>query len=202
MSDVRAVMHVATLPETGKDGRAPIWWGTTGIVVIEGFVFAVLIAAYFYLRKNVADFPPGRTPAPDLLLPTVNVAIFLTSLWPARMIHRCANSHDRAGIIGWSWVLTAFALATIGLRVFEFEALNTRWDSDAYGSTIWALVFTHALHLVTTTGETIVLAVLHTTGPVEKKHYEDRAADALYWYYVVASWVLIYAVVFLGPFWV
>lgn len=202
MTDVRAVLHVDGLDDTGPHTHTPIWWGTLGIVVIEAFVFAVLIAAYFYLRKNVHDFPPGRTPLPDLVLPTVNVVIMLVSLWPAKMMQRFADKHDREAIIAWSLVLTAFSLVIVGLRVFEFEALNTRWDSDAYSSTIWALVFVHTLHLLTTTGETIVLAVLHMRGPVEKKHYSDVAADSLYWYYIVASWVVIYAVIFLAPRWI
>ena len=43
--------------------------------------------------------------------------------------------------------------------------------------------------------------VLLVAGTVEDKHYVDCASNAVYWYFVVAAWVPLYALVFLGPRW-
>ena len=73
------------------------------------------------------------------------------------------------------------------------------WDSDAYGSVVWLLLGLHTTHLITDTVDTAVLAVLFFTGPFEGKRFVDVSENALYWYFVVVSWLPIYAVIYLAP---
>ncbi|HZA94736.1 MAG TPA: cytochrome C oxidase subunit III, partial [Burkholderiaceae bacterium] len=47
--------------------------------------------------------------------------------------------------------------------------------------------------------DTAVLAVLMHTGPIEGKRYVDVSENSLYWYFVVFSWLPIYAVIYLAP---
>jgi cytochrome c oxidase subunit III len=44
-----------------------------------------------------------------------------------------------------------------------------------------------------------VLDVLFFTGPLEGRRYVDVSENARYWYFVVLSWLPIYAVVYLAP---
>jgi cytochrome c oxidase subunit 3 len=101
----------------------------------------------------------------------------------------------RAGGCSPAWL---FALAFLIVRIFEFGALNTRWDSNAYGSVVWMLLALHTTHLVTDTIDTSVLAVLLFTGPLEGKRFVDVNENAMYWYFVVGSWLPIYAVIYWG----
>jgi hypothetical protein len=57
----------------------------------------------------------------------------------------------------------------------------------------------HTTHLVTDTWDTAVLDALFFPGPLEGKRYVDVSENALYWYFVVLSWLPIYAVVYLAP---
>jgi heme/copper-type cytochrome/quinol oxidase subunit 3 len=41
--------------------------------------------------------------------------------------------------------------------------------------------------------------VLVFTGPLEGKRYSDVSENALYWYFVVFSWLPIYAVLYWAP---
>ena len=43
----------------------------------------------------------------------------------------------------------AFGLVLIAVRGFEFAALNVQWDTNAYGSIVWALLALHTTHIVT-----------------------------------------------------
>jgi heme/copper-type cytochrome/quinol oxidase subunit 3 len=36
-------------------------------------------------------------------------------------------------------------------------------------------------------------------GPVEEKHYTDATVMAVYWYFIVISWIALYAIVFVAP---
>ena len=56
-----------------------------------------------------------------------------------------------------------------------------------------------ALHRADFAAAWYVRALLMLRGPVERKHFVDTSVNAVYWYFVVGSWVVLYAVVFLSP---
>ena len=47
--------------------------------------------------------------------------------------------------------------------------------------------------------DTVVLAVLMFTGPIEGRRFVDVSENAMYWNFVVAAWLPIYAVIYLAP---
>ena len=192
------VLDVAELQTVVFSDRSLMWWGTVGLMAIEGTVFALGIVAYFYLRSHVEHWPMS-TPPPALLWGTVNTAILVASMWPNHLAKRAAERLDRRGVQVWLTVCLAFSVAFLAVRGFELSALNVRWDSDAYGSIVWLLMALHTTHLVTDTWDTTVLDVLFFTGPLEGKRYVDVSENAVYWYFVIFSWLPIYAVVYLAP---
>jgi hypothetical protein len=86
----------------------------------------------------------------------------------------------------WLVVSCCSAAAFCVVRGFEFAALNVRWDSNAYGSVVWLLLGLHTTHIVTDLIDSIVLAVLFFTGPLDGKRYVDVSENSFYWYFVVA----------------
>jgi len=175
-----------------------MWWGTAGLMAIEGTVFALAIVMYFYLRSH-SDTWPMSTPPPGLLWGTLNTAILAISAWPNQLAKRAAERLDRRGVQIWLTICLALGVLFLIVRAFEFTALNVRWDSDAYGSIVWMLLALHTTHLVTDTWDTAVLDVLFFTGPLEGKRYVDVNENAIYWDFVVLSWLPIYAVIYLAP---
>ncbi|MBW8899682.1 MAG: cytochrome c oxidase subunit 3 [Massilia sp.] len=192
-----AALDVSPLPTFAFGARSPMWWGTMGLVAIESTVFALTIMAYFYLRSHASVWPMSRFP-PDLLWGNVNTAILLASLWPNQKAKQAAERLDIHGVRLWMTVCMVFSLAFLAVRAFEFGALNTRWDSDAYGSVVWMLLGLHTTHLVTDAYDSLVLTVLMFKGPIEGKRFVDVSENAGYWYFVVLSWLPIYAVIYWG----
>ena len=191
-------LDVRQLPSFDFGVRSLMWWGTAGLMAIESTVFALAIVIYFYLRSHVERWPL-TTPPPELLWGTLNTVVLLVSAWPNHLAKRAAERLDRHGVQVWLSVCLGFGFAFLVLRGFELGALNVRWDTDAYGSIVWLLMALHTTHLVTDTWDTTVLDVLFFTGPLEGKRYVDVSENALYWYFVIASWLPIYAVVYLAP---
>jgi len=191
-------IDVRELPSFGFSHRSLMWWGTAGLMAIESTVFALAIVMYFYLRSHSETWPMS-TPPPELLWGTLNTAILVVSAWPNQLAKRAAAKLDRRGV--QIWLTTCLALGALFLivRAFEFTALNVRWDSDAYGSIVWLLLALHTTHLVTDAWDTTVLDVLFFTGPLEGKRYVDVNENAIYWDFVVLSWLPIYAVIYLAP---
>jgi len=189
-------INVARLPTYVYGSRSMMWWGTMGLMLIEGTVFAITVVVYFYLRSHSSTWPVNR--APELFWGGLNTAIMLGSLLPNWLAKRAAEREDKQGARRWLVACLLVALAFLAVRVFEFGALNTRWDSNAYGSVVWMLLALHTTHLVTDTIDTTVLTVLMYTGPLEGKRFVDVSENAMYWYFVVGSWLPIYAVIYWG----
>jgi heme/copper-type cytochrome/quinol oxidase subunit 3 len=189
-------IDVARLPTYVYGSHSMMWWGTMGLMLIEGTVFAITVVVYFYLRSHSQTWPVNR--APELFWGGLNTLILLASLVPNQLAKRAAEREDRHRARWWLVACLLFALAFLTVRVFEFGALNTRWDSNAYGSVVWMLLALHTTHLVTDTIDTAVLAVLMFTGPLEGKRFVDVSENAMYWYFVVGSWLPIYAVIYWG----
>jgi heme/copper-type cytochrome/quinol oxidase subunit 3 len=191
------VLDISTLPTFAFGQRSPMWWGTMGLMAIESTVFALTIMSYFYLRSHSTAWPMSHM-APDLLWGTLNTGVMLASAIPNHFAKQAAEKLDLHKVRLWLVVCMLFSLVFLGVRVIEFTALNTRWDTDAYGSVVWMLMGLHTTHLITDAYDSGVLTVLTFTGPMEGKRYVDVSENAAYWYFVVLSWLPIYAVVYFG----
>ena len=192
-------LDVSQLPSFGFSHRSLMWWGTLGVMAIEGSVFALVIMSYFYLRTNAADDWPLGVPVPGLVWGTLNVILLLLSGIPNHLAKKSAERYDLAGTRFWLVVCVAFAVAFVVVRCLEFTQLHCRWDSNAYGSVVWGLLGLHTLHLITDLYDTGVLTALFFAGPFESKRFVDVSENGVYWYFVVLSWLPIYAVIYWAP---
>jgi len=198
MSESRT-LDVGSLPPGAFGSRSLMWWGTMGIVLIEGTVFALAIAAYFYFRTRMAAWPPDGVAAPDLLWGTVNTLVLLASLIPNELAKRAGEQVDLRRVRVWMAVCLVFGAAFNAVRVYEFRHLNVMWDHDAYGSVVWVLLGLHTTHIITDFLDTAVLTALMFVGPLEEKRFIDVEENAAYWYFVVLAWLPIYGVIYWAP---
>ena len=169
--------------------------------MIEGFVLVLAVFAYLYLRHGSATWPPLHTPLPSLGIPTLNLVLMAVSIAPAWWAARSARRQDRfqtaAGLMSHALIGTAIII----LRYYECRALNVRWDTNAYGSITWAILFAHGYTALFDVFDTIGLAVLCLRLEPEEKHYVDVTENSFFWYFVVATWIPLYLLVFIGPRW-
>ena len=194
----RDAIDVSALPDYAFHHRGIIWWGTMGIIAIEGTMFAMLIVAYLYLKGRSPHWPPGQFP-PDLLWGTLNTVVLLASGVPNQLAKSAAERLDLRKVRLWMAVALVFALAFNVIRILEFRALNVWWDENAYGSIVWALMGFHTFHIVTDFADSSVLLLLFFRGPLSESHFVDVSDNSMYWYFVILSWLPIYAVIYLAP---
>jgi cytochrome c oxidase subunit 3 len=194
----RPVEDVSALPTSGFGSVSPIWWGTLGFIALEGTGFALAAGAYLYLRQVNPQWPLAA-PSPNALPGTVMLVVLLLSIWPNLMTDRAARAQALRPTQFWIVVMSVIGLLTIAIRAWEFTQLNVRWDDNAYGSITWFILGLHATHLITDLGDTIVLAALMFTRHVNPKRFSDVSDNAFYWYFVIASWVPLYALLYGVP---
>jgi cytochrome c oxidase subunit III len=190
-------LDVAGLPSYGFGTRSLMWWGTAGMSTIEGVGFALMIIVYFDLKSRSAVWP-NEGSAPDLLWGTLNLGLALLSAVPTIFADKAANDHDVHKVRVWMIVFLIIGLALLGVRWLEFHALNVRWDASAYGSAVWVLFGLHTFNLLTNYIDSIVVAAVVFNDPVDGKRLVDVAENAGYWWFIVLSWIPIYAVVYWG----
>ena len=131
---------------------------------------------------------------------TALTLILIASVVPNYFISKWAAERDlrkvRLGIV----VMSLLGIAPLIPRAFEFSALNISWDSNAYGSILWTMLGLHTTHIVTDVADTIVLAVLmftrHATSP---RRFGDVQDNALYWNFVVLTWLPLYICIYWIP---
>ena len=194
----RRTLDVSHLAPSAFGHRSILWWGTMGIVLIEGTMFALSIGAYFYLRSRADTWPPNLPP-PDLQWGTINTVILLASAIPNELAKRAAERIDLAGVRLWLVACIVFGVAFNAIRGLEFATLNCLWNTNAYGSIVWFLLGMHTIHISTDVIDTGVLTVLMFTGPIEEKRFVDVSENAMYWYFVVLVWLPVYGVIYWAP---
>jgi heme/copper-type cytochrome/quinol oxidase subunit 3 len=195
----RVTTDLSHLPMHGMGSASLTWWGTLGFMLIEGSGFALVLAVYLYLASIAPEWPLGAPP-PDLLPGTIVTLVLVLSLIPNFLISRWARQEDlgkvRIGLI----VMAVLGFVPLVPRAFEFSALNVLWDSNAYGSVTWFLLGLHTTHLVTDLADTLVLlAVMFSRHAHNRRRFGDVQDNAMYWNFVVLTWLPIYACLYGVP---
>jgi cytochrome c oxidase subunit III len=191
-------LDVSPLPTFAFGHRSTMWWGVIGMIVIEGTMFAIMCATYLYLRWRVPEWPPGLAP-PDLLWGTLQTALMLVSLVPNQLAKWAAQKLDLERVRLWLVVCSVLGVVLIAVRVMEFTTLNAWWDTNAYGSAVWVVLGFHTGHLATDLTDTMVLTALMFKGPLEGRRFVDVTENSMYWYFIVASWLPLYALIYIAP---
>lgn len=200
MIESPAYLDVSRLGRHAFGSRSLMWWGTAAFMVIEGVMFAMLVAVYAYLMGVEREWPPLPYAPPPLFWANVNVAIMLASLVPNHFVKLAVEALDVRRTRRWMLADDAFGIAFLVVRGLEMAAMNVRWDSNAYGSIVWLVLGFHTFHMLTDEAETWVLTWEMWRKPSARRMV-DVSEDTLYWEFVVLSWLPLYLLVYWVPRW-
>lgn len=196
----RAIGDLSHLPASGFRQHGLWFWAGAGFMLIEGTAFVLAAAAYVLLMNEADQWPLASAP-PNLFWGTAAAAVFVASLVPNFLVSHSARKRDVRATQRWALVMSALGVSLVVLRTVELGHLNTRWDQDAYGSIVWALVILHTAHLVTDVLDTLFLTVFLFTHPVDNERFSDTDDNAGYWTFIALSWVAYYVIVYWAPRW-
>ncbi len=181
--------------------RSTSWWGMVVVILNEAIVFASLLASYFYLRFNSVLWPPQGVARPELTLSTINTVILITSSvvlqWGVRGIARGDVARLRVGL-ALAFILGAVFLS---IQIYEYTQLKFLPQDHAYGSLFWGITGLHAAHVLFGLLMNAYIQVRAAAGhfAADRRQAVDNAA--LSWHFVDVVWLLIFASLFLSPYW-
>jgi cytochrome c oxidase subunit 3 len=202
MTSPARVLDVSDLPEICPDSRALVWWGNTAMLVIEGTMFALLIASYLYLKTANLDWPPASVQLPPIFWATVNMFVLIVSGILEIFEERAAISENLRAVRIFHALSIINAIVFLAIQTKCVSLLGFKWSDHAYGSIVWTIIGMHTFHMLAATGETAVLLVYESTKPVTKKTYLDMRCTSQYWYFVVLAWIPFYFIIYVAPYFV
>ena len=178
-----------------RPGRGRV--GMFGLIAAEAAIFTIFVVAYlFYVGKSLTG------PLPKDVL---SVPIFYTIclLFSSLTIHLAAKSLRRGSVRGFGilWFATIalgaaflYGTATEWHRLIYQEGLTI--STNLFGTTYYSLVGLHGFHVVVgLVGLSIVMALM-LLGNVRSDHADRVEVLSLYWHFVDAVWVVVFAVVY------
>ena len=138
---------------------------------------------------------------PDPTFGTLNTLLLIVSCVPNQLTRRAAERFDLGAVRRWLIICAIAGILFIVIRMFEFTTLGVRWHTNAYGSIVYFIMWLHSTHLITDVIDTGVLTALMFTRHAAPKRMVDVSENALYWYFVVLSWLPLYFTVYWAPRW-
>jgi len=192
----RSALDVSKLPTVAFGHTNVSLLGNVFYMTIEGTMFAMVIATYLFLRTRSTEWPPGDHMPPALRYGMINAVVFIVSVLPARWIKMRAVEQAREKVQLGLMVLSAFGVVAMVFRVLEFGTLNCRWSDNAYASCLWVVLGLHSGHLITEWIETVTLLAISFTGRMRGMTFADASINSDYWYFVVATALLLDLVIY------
>jgi len=196
----RTVGDVSGLDDYAFGAGTISWWGVLGFMLIEGTAFVLAVGAYYYLLHNESRWPPS-TASPPLFWATVGTVLLVATEWPNTWVARAAKVQRLQAVRRGLLLMTLLGACVLVIRAVEMAAIDVRWDRNAYGSIVWALVALHTFHTITDVFDSGVLAALSWTPHMDGRKFSDVSDNALYWRFIVWSWVALYVVIYWTPRW-
>ncbi len=195
-------IDVSDLPDHDISSQAPLWWGQFLLTFIEGTMFAILIAMYFYYRLQLDVWPPPGTQLPPVLLPTIALALLIVSCLGSYRASEAAKADDGRGMVLWLVFNLVFGFAAMAVRAFSWSLLNFNQAADIHGSLVWTILGLHTLDAVADLFLTVALVALLLAGRRGPRQRLGVHVDSIVWYFIVSIWIPLYLVVYWAPRWV
>jgi len=180
--------------------KPPFYYGMLLFVVIEAVEFLALIASYFYLRSSTSDWPPGDMHLPTLLIPTIATVLMVTSGIPTYLGDHAIKKNDQRGLIVNLIVTIVLEAAFMTLLIAHLRSLSFDWMKNAYASAFFVLIFLHLVFAGVMILENLYILIQAQRGFYNAERHWGVEVDGMSSYLVIASWVAIYATVFLSPY--
>ncbi len=180
--------------------RPAAWWGIVLFLLTEIMLFGALFALYFVSKAQYATFPPEGSPELPVFATGVNTVILVSSGVTMHLGIMALRKDNRA------WFLVMFALTiALGLtflynqvnEYLELFAEDFNLSSGVYGASFFSLTGVHGAHVTAGLAGLVAVFGRGLGGQFDSKRHMGVEGVAIYWHFVDAVWIFLYAVIYL-----
>jgi cytochrome c oxidase subunit 3 len=187
-------------PDDTHFGIPSIVFATLIFVGSEVMFFAALISAFLVLRAGQGGWPPPGQPRLPLGLTLVNTAVLLSSAWTMYRAQRAIRAGDRHGLAQWlNYTIAIGSLFVViqGTEWIRMLAFGLEADRSLYAAVFYTVIATHGAHVLGGIGVLLFVWSRAHQGRYGPTDHAGVDAAALFWYFVVGIWPLLFMLVYL-----
>ena len=189
----------AALPIGSVGKLAAGWAGMLALIATEAALFAYLLFSYFYVAAQpVGPWPPDG-PRP-LGLALLNTAILLASSAAVVVAERGLRRGRRGRAIGGLGVGLLLGITFVSIQWREWSNQPFSLHSGVYGSLFFTITGFHMAHVLVGLGVLAALLLWTALGLFDARRHAALSIGALYWHFVDAVWIAVFASLYLSPY--
>jgi cytochrome c oxidase subunit 3 len=163
----------------------------------EVALFGALIFAYLYLRRSLGTWPPPGIPRLEVVLPAINTVVLITSGFFCHYAYTAIKLGRQLRFMLLLLLTIVFGAAFLGGQAYEYKHLHTAINHDIFGATFFTLTGLHGAHVSLGVLALIAVFMLGLRGRWTRDHNFAVHGVTLYWHFVDAVWVLLFAIFYL-----
>ena len=179
--------------------RPPVWLGLLLGLGAIATILASLIFSYFMLMFHGSEWPPDGIRRPALGTPAIGLSVLVASAVPILLAGRAIGAGRQRDLRLWLAAATVLGAVVLGMQARGYAALGFAHDVNAYTSLFVTLSAFHTINLVTALIFNLATQARAWLGHFSAEYHEGVRLAALWWYWAVASGVVLFATLFLGP---
>jgi cytochrome c oxidase subunit 3 len=174
------------------------WWGVLCLLLTEGALFGYLLFSYAYyaVQLDPSWMPAGR---PSLLLALPNTLILLLSSVAVWWAERGGSRGIRPQLLIGLTIGLLLGVVFVAVQLLEWHGRPFSLRSSLYGSLFFTITGFHMAHVLAgILGLTAVLgwSTLGYFGPLRNS---PILIVSIYWHFVDAVWLAVFATLYLAP---
>ena len=174
--------------------------GMLMLIGAETMLFAGLIGAYVMFRFGSVAWPSAH-----LYLPVgvtwVNTFVLLFSCYTMHRAIHALRTNDRHRLVNSLSISGLLGATFLSIQGYEWTQLihdGLTISTGVYGATFYTLIGCHALHVLAAVLWLLIVVWQAWRGKFSMQNRVGVEICSMYWYYVGALWVVLFAFVYLN----
>ncbi len=190
-------------PPPASAARRPVSNARLGMLMLigaESMLFTGLIGAYVMFRFGSVAWPSAH-----LYLPVgvtwINTFILLFSCYTMHRAIQAVRAGDRRRLVNRLSITGLLGTAFLSIQGYEWTQLirdGLTISTGIYGATFYTLIGCHALHVLAAVMWLLIVVWLARRDRFSIHNCVGVEICSMYWYYVGALWVVLFALVYLN----
>ena len=198
MSAITVTSDPALIDPTAKPTYSTAWWGMMTLIATESMVFVILLGSYFFLRASAPQWPVGGIKPPELHLSLPFSFVLWGSSLPVFYAESAIRRGSQRGLQTGLVLSGLMGAAFLAYTLYDFNALDFGWRDNAYGSIFYLIVGLHALHVFIGLCMNGLVQIKAWQGKFTAVRHTTVEVFGLYWHFVDAVWIFVFASLFLS----
>jgi cytochrome c oxidase subunit III len=186
--------HVAAAHVEHPDLRT---LGLMTFLASESIMFLGFFITYLLIRGYTFQWPPEGTEV-ELLLPTVNTIILVSSSFVIHLGDTAIKNDDVKGMRKWYLVTAAMGAVFLAGQAYEYLTLGYGLSTNIFANCFYLMTGFHGLHVFV--GLLLILGVVWRSrrpGHYHAHKHTGIEMAEIYWHFVDVIWIVLFILLYI-----